>query len=64
MAQKIFALGLGASGIVGTLIVAGIALKGLNISPDAGSTAIAFGVGIGVILGLLGIFGVMKRLAY
>jgi len=63
MVQKIFGIGLGATGIVGTLIVAGILLQGSNISPDVGSLAIKAGVGIGIVLGLLGIFGVAKRLA-
>lgn len=62
MVQKIFGLGLGATGIVGTLIVAGIILNGLNISPGSGTMAIDAGIGIGIILGLLGIFGVAKRL--
>ena len=63
MVQKIFGIGLGATGIVGTLIVAGVILKALNISPNAGSFAIIGGIGIGIVLGLLGIFGVAKRLA-
>ena len=62
MVQKIFGIGLGATGIVGTLIVAGILLHAFNISPNIGNLAIAGGIGIGVILGLLGIFGVAKRL--
>ena len=61
MVQKIFGLGMGATGIVGTLIIAGILLKAINISPSTGDLAIAGGVGIGIILGLLGIFGVAKR---
>ena len=61
MVQKIFGIGLGATGIVGTLIVAGILLQGLKISPDAGQLAIISGITIGIILGLLGIFGVAKR---
>ena len=64
MTQKLFGLGLGATGIVGVLIVAGIILKGTNISPSSGDLAIAAGIGIGIILGLLGIFGVVKRLSY
>jgi len=64
MVQKIFGLGLGATGIVGVLIVAGILLKGGNISPGMGDFAIFAGIGIGIVLGLLGIFGVLKRLSY
>ena len=59
--QKIFGLGMGATGIVGTLIVAGILLKVANISPNTGDFAIGGGVFIGIILGLLGIFAVAKR---
>ena len=62
MVQKIFGLGLGATGIVGTLIIAGILLKGTGISISAGDIGISAGIGIGIILGLLGIFGVLKRL--
>lgn len=62
MVQKIFGIGIGATGIVGTLIVAGIILNATKVSPSMGSLAIAGGVGIGIILGLLGIFGVAKRL--
>lgn len=62
MVQKIFGIGLGATGIVGTLIVAGILLEGLKISPGTGMVAINGGIGIGLVLGLLGIFGVAKRL--
>jgi hypothetical protein len=62
MVQKIFGLGIGATGIVGTLIVAGIILKTTNVLPSSGEIAINFGIGIGIVLGLLGIFGVLKRL--
>ena len=62
MVQKIFGLGVGATGIVGTLIVAGILLQGFKISIGTGDLAIKAGVGIGIVLGLLGIFGVAKRL--
>ena len=64
MTQKIFGLGIGATGIVGTLIVAGVILKAFNVSLELGNLAIASGVGIGIILGLLGIFGIAKRLSY
>ena len=62
MAQKIFGFGVGATGIVGTLIVAGVLLKGLQISSNAGDIAITAGIGIGIVLGLLGIFGVARRI--
>ena len=62
MVQKIFGIGIGATGIVGTLIVAGVLLKWFNISPSSGGLAINAGIGIGVILGILGIVGVAKRL--
>jgi hypothetical protein len=56
---------LGGSGIVSTLIIAGIALKILLVSPDLGNLAIGsgigIGIGIGIILGLLGIAGVFSR---
>jgi hypothetical protein len=61
MVQRIFGLGIGATGIVGTLIIAGIFLKSFNISGGTGDIAISGGVGIGIILGLLGVFGVAKR---
>lgn len=40
MTQRMFFKGLGASGIVGTLIISGIALKMLGISPEMATTAI------------------------
>lgn len=64
MTQKIKWLGLGATGIVGVLIVSGIILKGLNVSPSLGDIAISAGIGIGIILGFLGIIGVIKKLSY
>ena len=62
MVQKIFGIGLGATGIVGTLIVAGIILHTFNINLGLATIAIAGGIGIGIVLGLLGIFGIVKRL--
>jgi len=62
MAQKIFGPGVGGSGIVAVLIIAGILLTRLNVSPGAGSMAIFGGVTIGIILGFLGVMGVLKRL--
>jgi hypothetical protein len=61
MVQKIFGIGIGATGIVGVLIIAGLLLKGTNISAGMGDFAIFSGIGIGVVLGLLGIFAVAKR---
>lgn len=61
MTQKIFGLGLGATGIVGTLVIVGIFLKVINISQTLGYLAIVSGVGIGIALGLLGILAVAKR---
>jgi hypothetical protein len=63
MSQSIFGLGIGATGIVGTLIVAGIVLNVFNVSSGTGDIAIGGGVLIGIVLGLLGIFGVVKRIA-
>lgn len=62
MVQKIFGLGLGGTGIVAVLIIAGIVLNLSNVSPSAGELAIGGGILIGLILGALGIFGVIKRL--
>ena len=63
MTQKIFGIGIGATGIVGILIVAGILLKATDVSGNIGEVAIVAGIGMGVILGLLGILGVLKRLS-
>ena len=60
--QKIFRLGIGGTGIVAVLIIAGIFLTKLDVAPSAGSVAISGGILIGIILGFLGIFGVLKRL--
>ena len=62
MVQRIFGLGIGGTGIVAVLIIAGIFLTKLDVSPAAGATAISGGVLIGIVLGVLGIFGVLKRL--
>lgn len=43
MVQKIFGIVVGATGIVGTLIVAGILLHATKVSPSMGSLAIAGG---------------------
>ncbi len=59
--QSISGGGFKGGGIVGVLIVAGILLTLLDVSPSAGSTAINGGISIGLILGILGILGVAKR---
>ena len=62
MTQNIFGLGLGATGIVGVLILAGIFVK-VFANADAGDVAIWAGIGIGITLGILGIFGVLISLS-
>lgn len=62
MVQEIFGLGLGATGIVSVLIVSGIILKGTGVWTGAGNVGIGAGITIGIILGVLGIVGVLKRL--
>ena len=59
--QKIKGIGLVGSGIVSTLIVAGIVLNVFGISPELGELAIGGGIIIGLLLGLLGVLGVFKR---
>jgi len=61
MGQSIFGLGLGGSGIVAVLIIAGIFLNGLKVNEIAGQLAIWGGVGIGLLLGILGVFGVLSK---
>ena len=61
MVQSISGLGIGGTGIVGTLIVAGATLKITNISLNLGDFAMFAGIVIGVTLGLLGIFGVANK---
>ena len=61
MTQKMYFAGLGGSGIVGTLIIAGIALKILQVSEGIGNLAIGGGVTIGIVLGLLGAASVAMR---
>lgn len=61
MVQKIFFNSSGSSGIVGTLIISGIALKLLEISPEWSNAAIGGGVCIGILLGLLGVAGVFTK---
>jgi hypothetical protein len=61
MAQKIFGLGLGGSGIVGVLIAAGIIIMILDPQSNYSNLFLGSGFGIGIILGLLGIFAVAKK---
>lgn len=62
MMQGIKGLGIGATGTVGTLIVAGIVLIVSGISPRIGQIAITFGVLIGIALGFLGVLSVIKKI--
>lgn len=61
MTQKLAFGAISGTGIVSTLIIAGIALKLLNISTNIAEIAIISGIGIGIILGLLGINGIIRR---
>ena len=61
MSQRIFGLGIGGSGIVAVLIIAGIFLNGTQANAAAGQTAIWGGVIIGLIFGGLGILGIISR---
>ena len=61
MAQILSALGMKGVGIVSVLIIAGIALKFMNISAEASNLAIWGGIAIGILLGILGVFGVGRR---
>lgn len=61
MVQKIFFNGSGSTGIVGTLIISGIVLETLGISPEWANAAIGGGVCIGILLGLLGVAGVFTK---
>lgn len=61
MTQSIFGLGMGGTGIVAVLIIAGIILNGSNISAVAGQLAIWGGVVIGLVFGALGALGILSR---
>ena len=61
MTQKLAFGAISGTGIVSTLIIAGIALKLLNISTNTAEIAISGGIGIGLILGLLGIAGILTE---
>ncbi len=64
MVQKL----LGAVGIVGVLIRAGLLILNSGANPDLGNTALKGGVTIGLIFGVLGVIGIiitlLKRLAF
>jgi len=59
MAQKIFGLAIGGSGIVAVLIIAGIFLFIFGVNPEASKVAVWAGILIGITLGMLGVFGVV-----
>lgn len=60
--QSLFGLGLGGTGIVAVLIIAGIFLYAFGINTGASNTAIWAGIIIGVVLGVFGIIGVLISL--
>ncbi|WFN35239.1 hypothetical protein L1S32_03715 [Methanogenium sp. S4BF] len=61
MTQSIFGLGMGGTGIVTVLIIAGILLCATNVNAAAGQLAIWGGIGIGLIFGGLGVIGIVSR---
>jgi len=61
MTQKIFGFGIAGTGIVGVLLSAGIILHLLDIESNLAGLALTAGIGIGIVLGLIGIFGLAKR---
>ena len=61
MVQKIFGLGLGATGVVGVLIVGGVLVNQLA-SAELGKLAIFGGIVLALIIGGLGVLGILKRL--
>jgi len=61
MTQSIFGLGIGGTGIVTVLIIAGIFLNGLQINAAAGQLAIWGGIGIGLLFGAFGVLGIASR---
>ncbi|MDI6720104.1 MAG: hypothetical protein QMD46_10890 [Methanomicrobiales archaeon] len=62
LAQRIFGMGLGGSGIVGVLIATGIILCITQVNEIVGTLALVGGVAIGFALGILGVLGVLSRL--
>lgn len=61
MVQKIFGLGLGATGVAGVLIVGGI-LVNQFASESLGEFAIFGGILLAISFGILGVLGILKRL--
>ncbi|MBU3907337.1 MAG: hypothetical protein KKA64_03745 [Nanoarchaeota archaeon] len=59
MTQKL----LGATGIVGVLILAGIILANTGINQDASQLAIKSGITLGIIFGGLGVIGILVTLS-
>lgn len=59
--QKITALGLSSTGIVGTLVIIGMILLVFDVSKVLGLLAIFGGVITGIALGALGVLAVAKR---
>lgn len=60
--QKVIIGTLGATGIVGVLVLSGGFLKGTGLSTDLGNLAMTAGVVIGIALGALGVYSVIKKL--
>jgi hypothetical protein len=61
MVQKIFGLGLGATGTAGILIVGGILVSQFT-SESLGELAIFGGIALALVFGGLGAIGILKRL--
>jgi len=62
MTQKLWAGVLGGTGIVAVLFIIGIILSSTKIETGLGNLALWSAVAIGIIFGLLGIVGILKRL--
>ena len=60
--QSLFGLGIGGTGIVAVLIVAGILLYYFNVNTDASKVAIWAGIIIGIILVVFGVISVLISL--
>lgn len=50
-----------ATGIVSVLVVLGVILAVTGIAPELGFLAIAAGIGLGILYGLLGVVGIAHR---
>ena len=59
---KILGITMSGSGIVAVLVILGIFLVVLRINPEAGNMAIWGGILIGILFGVLGIFGIIVTL--